>query len=252
MNPSQAEILDDPATTVEHGGRIKKKGLLRRFYLDNYRLFTTAIAGTPAGIVLELGSGGGFIKEVIPEAITSDVMELPECDLVVSAESLPFPDNSIRAVVMQDVIHHIKNVEAFFRELERCLAPGGKMVAVEPASTWWGRFIWKNLHHEPYRPNSDWKIPELGPMSGANGALPWIVFTRDRERFEREFPQLKISKLEDHTPFLYLASGGVRSWTLLPGSAYTIIRSLERGIERLGIHMGLFLTIELVKEPPAS
>jgi hypothetical protein len=36
---------------------------------------------------------------------------------------------------------------------------------------------------------ADWSFPAVGPLSGANGALPWILFERDRARFEREFPQ---------------------------------------------------------------
>jgi SAM-dependent methyltransferase len=240
--------LDDPATTVEHGRLIQRKGVLRKLYAENYGRFRQAIRHAPEGMVVELGSGGGFIKEMIPEAITSDVLPLPNCDLVLSAESLPFADNTVRAIVMQDVLHHIKNVEAFFREAQRCLVPGGKLLAVEPASTGWARFIWKNFHHEPYRPDSDWTIPELGPLSGANGALPWIVFTRDRRVFERKFPKLKICKIDDHTPFLYLLSGGVRRWSLLPGGLYGITRAIERAIARLGIHMGMFLYIEIVKE----
>jgi SAM-dependent methyltransferase len=246
--PAASATLDDPATTIEHGRRIQSKPALRRLYQDNYAYFKAASADVPAGgRVLELGSGGGFLKEVLPDAITSDVLPLPGCDLVLSAEALPFDDGALRAIVMFDVLHHIKNVEPFFREAQRCLMPGGKIVAIEPASTAFARFIWKNFHHEPYREDAGWTVPEQGPLSGANGALPWILFFRDRALFEQRFPDLKIVRIDDHTPFVYLLSGGVRPWTLLPGFLYSPVRRLERALHRLGLHIGLFWSIELMK-----
>ena len=39
------------------------------------------------------------------------------------------------------------------------------------------RVIYGALHHEPFRPDAaDWKISGKGPLSAANGALPWILF----------------------------------------------------------------------------
>ena len=38
---------------------------------------------------IELGSGGGFLKEVINDVITSDVLELPDVDKVFFGEKIP-------------------------------------------------------------------------------------------------------------------------------------------------------------------
>jgi ubiquinone/menaquinone biosynthesis C-methylase UbiE len=46
------------------------------------------------------------------------------------AESLPFPDNSFDLVMTTDVIHHIRDRHAHFREAMRVLRPGGRIVAV--------------------------------------------------------------------------------------------------------------------------
>jgi ubiquinone/menaquinone biosynthesis C-methylase UbiE len=45
-----------------------------------------------------------------------------------SAESLPFPDGSFDFVYSVDVIHHVENRTAFFREAFRVLAAGGLFV----------------------------------------------------------------------------------------------------------------------------
>jgi SAM-dependent methyltransferase len=234
-------VIDTPETSVEHGKLIQSKGLLRRWYLENYKWFQSRLNG---GTVLELGSGGGFLKEVIPSVITSDIMPIPGCDRRLSAENLPFPTNSVSAILLIDVLHHVKDVEAFFREAERTLVSSGKILAIEPASTWWARFIWKNFHHEPYDEYANWEIPDSGPLSGANIALPWIIFERDRKIFENRFPLLKISRIETYTPFLYLLSGGVRNWSLLPSFMFTPLRFIESLLDR---SMGMFLRIELVR-----
>lgn len=240
-------LLDDPATTVTHAARIQKKAALRLWYIEQYEFFRKAIKGLPNGLVVELGSGGGFIKSVVPETLTTDPLPLPTCELVVSAESLPFGDSSVRALYMLDVLHHIKNIEVFFSEAERCLAPSGKIVAVEPSHTLWARLFWRFFHHEPYNPHASWKIAGTGPLSDANLALPWIIFFRDRKIFEEKYPALRIVGLRDHTPLAYVLSGGVRPWNLLPGFLYRPLRRFERWLEHIGVHQGMFMTIEVQK-----
>ena len=39
-----------------------------------------------------------------------------------------------------------------------------------------------------------WSFPEGHYMLNSNQALTWIVFDRDRDRFEREFPMLKLER----------------------------------------------------------
>ena len=47
-----------------------------------------------------------------------------------SAESLPFGDDSFDVVMSTDVIHHIADRDAYFRETARVLRPGGRLVTV--------------------------------------------------------------------------------------------------------------------------
>ena len=72
---------------------------------------------------------------------------------------------------------------------------------IEPWVTPWSRLIYTKLHHEPFNPESEkWDFPSSGPLSGANGALPWIVFCRDRHLFEERYPQWEIVTIKPMMP----------------------------------------------------
>ena len=130
---------------------------------------------------------------------------------------------------MTDVFHHLPDCARFFAEATRVIRPGGLIVMVEPWNTWWGRLIYQNLHHEPFQTAvSDWKFPAGGPLSAANGALPWIVFERDRDEFTRRFPALMIERITPLMPISYLISGGVSMRSLVPGWSYPLVRGLEK------------------------
>jgi len=70
----------------------------------------------PMGIepVLELGAGAGFMREFIPNLITSEAFYYPEIDLVLDGQYLPIKDAGLRAIVMTNVLHHIPCAHSFF------------------------------------------------------------------------------------------------------------------------------------------
>jgi SAM-dependent methyltransferase len=240
----QIESLDAPSTTELHGRIIQSKPFLKRLYLDFYRDLAARVEGT-GGPVVELGSGGGCIKDVIPEAVTSDVMAAPGVDRVFSATEMPFEDASVGAFVMFDVLHHIKQPREFFREAIRCLRPGGKVVMIEPASTVWSRVLYANFHHERFEPGAGWELDQAGALSESNQALAWIIFHRDREIFEQEFPQLDVVDIRLHSPLRYVLSGGLQFRTLVPDCCYPVVKGIEFLLGPLSGLIGMFETIEL-------
>jgi len=192
--------LDDPATTLLHAEIIKSKPLLRNLYIEFYNQFKESVPDSETKLLVEIGSGGGFIKEIIGSAVTSDILDLPNVDRVFPSSEMPFEDASVDAFFMVDVLHHIADSRAFFTEALRCLKVCGKVVMIEPANTLFARFIYKNFHHEHFDPQGRWTLEEAGPLSQGNGAIPWIIFCRDRVIFEREFPALRIMSMQNHTP----------------------------------------------------
>jgi hypothetical protein len=88
--------------------------------------------------------------------------------------------------------------------------------------------VYSRLHHEWFDPRADsWEFPEEGPLSSANSALPWILFQRDRNIFEKEFPEWHIERIEPIMPFRYVLSGGVSMRSFAPGWSFGMWRRLE-------------------------
>jgi len=236
--------VDDPCTTLLRRDIIQSKAFLRALYSEWYDRIIKVLPSK--NNVLELGSGAGFLQEILPEVITSEVFETPGVRLIADACNLPLPDKILDAIVMTDVFHHIPNVSRFLLEAERCVLPGGKIVMIEPWRTPWSEWVYTHLHSEPFSTDSDWKIPITGPLSGANGALPWIVFHRDRALFEEQHPQWRINSIELMMPFSYLLSGGVSMRSLVPGWTYRPIRKLERVLCQKRWAMFAFIELELI------
>ncbi|MEE8574883.1 MAG: class I SAM-dependent methyltransferase [Thermodesulfobacteriota bacterium] len=244
------EGIDHPSTTLLHGRIIQKKPFLKRLYLDFYGLIKNELEGLPAGAeakIVEIGSGSGFIKEVLPDAITSDTLDLPGVDMNFSALDMPFEDSSVDAYIMIDVFHHLPEPALFLKEAARTLRSGGRIVMIEPAVTAWSRLIYENLHHEDFDPRAGWSFDATGPLSSANIALPWIIFSRDLGEFEEKFPMLRRVSLVNHTPFLYLFSGGVSLKQLAPSFSYGAVKGFETILSPIRNYLSMFMTIRVDK-----
>lgn len=239
--------LDSPERTIYHREIIKNKKFLRKLYESWYQHFIDELTHLPKGKVIELGSGGGFLKELIPHVICSDIIELPDNDMTFSALEMPFENNSVSAIFMIDTMHHIPDSKLFLEEAQRVLKKGGKIVMIEPANSIWGRFIYQNFHHEPFEPKGGWTIPSTGPLSGANGALPWIVFERDSTSFQKYFPQLKIETIKYINPLLYLVSGGVSFKQLLPNFLYPVVSLVDKILPKLSKQLSMFMLVRVSK-----
>jgi len=235
--------VDDPRTTLLRREIIRRKPFLRQIYREWYGRLGAGMA--PGSRFLELGSGAGFFKEVVPQLITSELFSVPGVDQIVDARHLPFSRDELDGIVMTDVLHHIPDVARFFQEASRCVKPDGRVLMIEPWNTRWSSWVYRRLHSEPFEPDGDWTIPSTGPLSGANGALPWILFERDRKRFEREFPEWSIESIDLLMPFSYLLSGGVSLRAFVPGWTYRPIRWTESRLNQS--RWAMFALIKLRK-----
>jgi SAM-dependent methyltransferase len=244
--------LNDPQTTVVRRRIIKEKRFLREIYREWYRRIAASIPDVP-GAVLELGSGPGFMKEYIPDLLTSELFYCPGVDVVLSGTQLPIGDQALRAIVMTDVLHHIPDVRRFFAQASRCVYPGGVVVMIEPWVTTWSKLIYKNLHHEPFEPSArSWEFLPAGPLTSANGALPWILFNRDYEQFSSEFPEWGLKRIKGMMPFRYLVSGGVSMRNLMPSWTSGLWRGIEGLLAPWANSLAMFALIVLEKKATAE
>lgn len=247
--------LDDPRTTALRRAIIQGKPFLRRIYQEWYAMLARALpaAHDMPGRVLELGSGAGFFKEFVPDALTSEIFGCPGVDVVLDGQRMPLADGSLRAIAMTDVFHHLPDARRFLAEATRTVRPGGVVAMIEPWVSTWSKLIYTRLHHEPFRPDAtDWSFPARGPLSGANGALPWIVFQRDRATFEREFPAWRIETVRPIMPLRYLISGGVSMRALMPGWSTPLWRAVEGALSPLNGRLAMFAHVVLRRRPASS
>jgi len=237
--------IDDPRTTHLRLQIIQEKGFLREIYQEWYQCISMALP-SGEGAVLELGAGAGFMRDFIPDLITSEIFHCPNIRAVLDGSHLPFAARSLRGIVMTDVLHHLPQPRLFFGEATRCVRPGGVAAMIEPWVSPWSRFIYTWLHHEPFQPETpSWELPIGGPLSGANDALPWIIFARDRIKFEQEFPDWRIELIKPIMPFRYLLSGGVSLRGLAPAWSFGLWREIENALGRWSNQLAMFALIVL-------
>ncbi|HEY0557507.1 MAG TPA: class I SAM-dependent methyltransferase [Thermoanaerobaculia bacterium] len=222
--------IDDPRTTHLRRRILAGKPFLRRIYEEWYRAIAASLPPGPEP-VLELGSGAGFLADFVPGLVRSEIFLTPGIDLVLDGLALPCAPGALRGIAMTNVLHHLPRPLAFFAEAARAVRPGGVVTMIEPWVTPWSRWVYTRFHHEPFLPESrEWEIPAGGPLSGANGALPWILFHRDRERFESAAPQWRLRSIAPLMPLRYLVSGGISLRALAPAASYPLWRGLDRAL----------------------
>lgn len=245
MNKNASSFEKDCDITIRRQQDLRKhRPFLGKIYEHWYKLISMNL---PEGTekVLEVGSGPGFMKECIPNLVTSDLLEIPELDYSFDAcETFPFCDKSLRGITMVNVFHHLPKPQNFLTEAQRCIKPGGRLVLVEPWPTPISSLIYKFAHHEPFDANAkDWHFDSTSPLFSANGAMPWIVFDRDKEAFQRRFPKLHIKSIHPMMPFLYLVSGGFSLPSLFPNSMFDTLLAVENRLSFLNPAAAMFALI---------
>ena len=118
-----------------HPGKVK--------YLD-YLVGLLRAHGVPAGRVLDVGAGFGFLMEALEKAgyetagleIAAHAAEQARRRVrgpVIqqgAEEPFPFPDEAFEAVALLDVIEHVQDYGRALASCRRCLKPGGKLFVI--------------------------------------------------------------------------------------------------------------------------
>ncbi len=226
-----ADLLRDPSIKginvdgedrlIAHRKMLERKKMLREVFVEFHHTFRILDEKylSAQGTRIEIGAGIAPIRDSYPDVLATDVVSDSQLDLVIDAEDMDIPDGSVRVIYGQNCFHHFPHPDRFFSELNRVLKPGGGAILLEPYYGPFAAFLFKRLFKtEGFdKEFPTWETPAAGPMNGANQALSYIIFVRDKSNFEHMYPKLKIVKQElCRNQLMYLLSGGLNFRQLFP------------------------------------
>ena len=247
----QGVDVDSPELLVVHRKIMMEKRIMREVFTEFYnsciRYDEKYFSGD--GQRIEIGAGVSFFKEVYPEIIATDIKPAENLDRVLDALKMDLEDESVRAFYGLNCFHHFPSPDQFFKELQRTLIPGGGCVLIEPYYGPIAAKMYKSLFDtEVFEPEQKEWESDSSIMHGANQALSYIVFVRDRKLFEDKYPDLEIVLVNPMTNYMrYLLSGGLNFRSLVPSVLSPLVKVVEWLITPLKKLFGLHYSIVIRK-----
>ncbi len=231
----------------------RSRPLLRRIYRAFQRRIALHLAGGLTGRNVELGSGIGNIREVIPGCLRTDLFAYPWIDQVESAYSLSFADRSVDNLILFDVFHHLRYPGTALAEFRRVLRPGGRVLIFEPCLSLLGLLVFGLLHHEPlglgeeicFHAPAGWTPAEDSYHAAQGNASRIFLGRRYRPLLD---PDWKIVARERLAAISYVASGGYSGPRLYPERALPFMRVLDSLCDRAPLFFATRLLVVLEKK----
>lgn len=197
------------------------KPVLREVYRE---MFSRIRAELVEGTILEIGSGVGSSKELLPGAWSGDVYPTPWTHVVLDAHELPIADGAVSNLVLVDTLHHLHKPLTFLAEARRVLRPGGRLVFCEPYLSAVSYVFYRWVHREGADPGWDLHSDAV-PGTFANQAAESILFAKRRAPLP---DGLRLVRRVPFTPASYVLSGGFQRWSLLPRSVLPLLLEVEK------------------------
>jgi SAM-dependent methyltransferase len=258
MSREAAQITYDLSLLEGSRAAWERSAGLRAFYGELYRSISAVAV---PGACLEIGAGIGVARDFIPGAVLSDLVQTDYVDCAMSAyEIQPGPDGEWANVFAVDVLHHLRSPFRFFASAAGQLAPGGRIILMEPAATYWGRIFYRCCHHEPIRPDEVKPPYEFEPNGDdrqfANMGMGVGLFERERTETDRRLAELglRCHSLHYRDVLAYPLTGGYSKPQCLPAAWLRQLLQVERHLpqwflRRGGLRMRIVLE-KLASRPP--
>lgn len=212
--------------------RWRRKPLLREIYRRFYVEIAKEVRRDLQGETVEIGSGIGNLKSVMPDALATDLFPNPWLDRIENAYALSFADGSVANLILFDVWHHLEYPGTALAEFHRVLATGGRLVIFDPAMGMLGRIVYGLFHHEPLglRDEICWWAPTgFSPAEmtyyAAQGNAQRVFFS---DKWVSRLGSWRVVRRTLWAAISYAASGGFRGPQLYPRSLLPAMRALDR------------------------
>ena len=210
----------------------EKKLLLRVIYSDFYKLIKSNLYKNNDKKIVEIGSGIGKIKEIIPECICTDIFSNNYIDRQENAYQLSCENESLANLILFDVFHHLQYPGDALDEFHRVLDKSGRLIIFEPCMSVLGTLVYGLFHPEPL---------------GLTKKIEWNRSTKlsvtDNKYYaaqgnaSRIFSKHKIADIGDNWKVLtvkklpaisYVASGGYNGLQLYPYRMLPMMKFLDK------------------------
>jgi SAM-dependent methyltransferase len=199
--------------------------------------------GTDGLPIIEIGAGVIPLSSINSQVISTDIEISDGLSCVASATEMPFLAGSARAVVGQNVFHHIPNHDLAMDEFARVLVPNGIVLLIEP---YFGRFaslVYPALFaSEGFDKKliSGEKLTNSDGVELPNQAVSFSYFSGGALGEIKSCPKLEIISAEPMKSGLrYLCSGALNFRQVVPNWFLKLLRNLENR-RHLGRVLNLF------------
>jgi SAM-dependent methyltransferase len=215
----------------------QRKPVLQRAYRDFHHRIAGHVDRSIPGRIVELGSGIGNIRDVIPNCVRTDLFANPWIDQVENAYDLTFSDGEVSHLILFDVFHHLEFPGTALRECRRVLAPRGRLIIFDPYISLAGRLVYGLMHHEPI--GDDRAIAAEAPPSFDSGQHAYYAAQGNATRifWKGEAPEMlagwEILARERIGAWAYALTGGYSKPQLYPAAFYPVMTGVDRLAELL-------------------
>jgi SAM-dependent methyltransferase len=233
-------MLDHKKIDYKNRKIYQNKDLIKIIYNNYYKNIKKYIYLSDKKKILELGSGGGNIKKVIKECVTSDQFKNKNIDRIENIYKINFKKNSISNIILIDVFHHLQFPSLALKEIHKVLIKNGRIIMAEPAMGLIPRIVYKIFHYEPngFNLKIKWNnIPKKIPLSNqyfAAQSIPWRAFFLKELNLKSKF---SIKLIKPFSDFTFLLSGGYSYIALYPKILYSMIKLIDKILTSISIRI---------------
>lgn len=231
MGQLEQDITEHQRQIEENLRYWEAKPVLREIYRDFHRLLARYLSNVP-GETVEIGSGIGNIKEVIPQCVRTDILSNPWNDRQENIYQLSMADCSAANLILFDVFHHLEYPLDALDDCRRVLNTGGRLLVFDHAMSAAGLLFSKFAHHEREGFAKGYKLRAMNPAQlqapryYADHANAWRIFERGFGKLlEPAWTKVAVLKLP---AVKWLLSGGYRGPCFVSSGNERLVARLEK------------------------